>query len=299
MESAKDAIPRLRDIAMQEENNFFLFLEQKLAEGTIDNLKPEDISRLIMGTSANPTAIYLLFKILGQKEEQHRQEAAKILFPEEGRSLLNYTTKDSDILTDCLKMGITSDSFITITACMWATFKLKRANAFDICSLVFLNSNTDIRFIFAGLFGYLKDKRATPGLIVALMHERIPKIRSAIILALGTLNDPAAIKVLTDCLHDENPEAAVNAAKALGQIGGPEAMRALESVAKDANMSNEVRYWATVAMLQAAFKTENSSAGGVKQNESFNEKSDNITCKCGCINPSTNKYCKNCGRELK
>ena len=299
MKALLNNIPYLRRFALKQERNFFNFLEKKLSEGTLDNVKPEDISRIVMGTSERPTAIHQLFKMLGEKEEQHRMEAAKILFPEEGGSLLHYPTEKFDILADSLKMGITSGSIMTITACMWATRRLRQADAFDIFSLVFLNSDTNIRLIFAGLFGSLKDKRATPGLIVALMHEAVPEVRSAMIMALGNLDDPAAVEVLTGCLHDENTTVAIAAAKALGQIGGQAAMNALESVAKNESMSKEVRYWSTVGMLQAAFKTGNKNAQGVKQYKSPAEKTDTITCKCGYINSSTNKYCKKCGRELK
>lgn len=297
--TGQEGITGLRKIAQIEEKAFFLFLEQKLSEGTLDCVKPEDISRRIMGTSERPTAIHQLIKILGSKEEQHRQEAAEILFSVQGGSQLNYPTEKFDILADSLKMGITSDSIMTISACIWATLRLRKADAFDICSLVFLNPDTNIKLIFAGLFGFLKDKRATHGLIVALMHEAVPEVRSAMIWALGKLEDPAAVKVLTGCLYDENSGVAVNAAKALGQIGGAEAMNALESVAKNESISNEVRYQAAVGMLQAAFKTENKKAGGAKQPGPPAEKSETIICKCGYINSSTNKYCKKCGRELK
>ncbi|MDT8401322.1 MAG: HEAT repeat domain-containing protein [Bacteroidales bacterium] len=299
MGSPKNIISRLRNFALEEERYFFNFLEQKLSEGTLDDVKPEDISRRIMGTSERPTAINELFKILGTKEEKTRQEAARILFPEEAGFLLNRPTEKYDSLADCLKMGITSGSVMTISACIWTSLRLRKADAFDICSLVFLNSDINIRLMFAGLFGYLKDKRTTSGLIVALRYEQIPEVRSAMILALGNLDDTWAIEVLTDCLHDENTGVAINAAKALGQIGGPEVMRTLESVAKNENIGNEVRYWATVGMLQAAFKTENKNAGGAKQPGSPAEKPGKITCKCGYINSSTNKYCKKCGRELK
>ena len=298
-ETGQEALTGLRKAAQIEEKAFFLFLEQKLSEGTLDNVKPEDISRRIMGTSEKPTVIYQLFKLLGTKEVQLRREAVKILFSEEGGSLLNYPKEKFDTLADALKMGITSDSIMTISACIWASLRLRKADAFDICSLVFLNSDTKIKLIFAGMFGFLQDKRATHGLIVALRYERIPEVRSAMIMALGNLEDRAAVEVLTDCLNDKNAKVAITATKALGQIGGQAAMNALESVAKNESMSNEVRYWATAGMLHAAFKTENKSTGGAEQLRPPVEKPDTITCKCGYINSSTNKYCKKCGRELK
>lgn len=297
--TGQDPLSGLNAFALKEENNFFFFLEQKLSEGKLDDLKPEDISRRIMGTSERPTAIHQLFKIIGSKQEKTRREAASILFPAEAGTPLNHPTEKYDSLADCLKLGITSDSIITITACIWATLRLRKDDAFDICSLVFLNPETNIRLMFAGLFGYLKDKRAIYGLIVALRHEQIPEVRSAMIMALGNLEDPAAVEVLTGCLYDENTGIAVNAAKALGQIGGTEVINVLESVAKNESMSSEVRYQATVGMLQAAFKTENKNTGGAKQPGSPAEKPGKITCKCGYINSPTNKYCKKCGRELK
>ncbi len=296
--TAQDVLPRLRGIAQKEEKAFFHFLEKELRSGRINEIKPDDIGERVMGIHTKPTAISLLFEMLGSHpEEPPRLAAGRLLFSETGKSFSKHESKDIDLMSEWLKPGLVSDSYAARNACMWAIFKLKGAEAFDICSRIFSHHNPEVRFETARLFGFLRDKRATISLIKALRVERIPKIRSAILWALGYIKDPGSLQVLIDCLDDKDPEAAGYAAWALGEIGGPEARKALAAATSDVSKDREVRDWAAKALLKAGLGKQTKPQEDIKQKKISMEE-QTITCKCGHKNPVGERWCKNCGREL-
>ncbi len=297
---AKDILSRLKEIAEQEEKIFFLFLEQELTKGRVNDIELDAISELVMGTFKKPTAVSLLFEMLSRyPQEPIRLEAGKILFSEVEESLLRYDPQDIDILTERLKWGLVSDSGDTRKACMWAIFKLRGGEAFDICSDALSHRNSEVRFEVARLFGFLRDKRATPSLVEALKSEEVAKIRSAILWALGYIKDSRALQILVECLDDEDPEAGGYAAWGLGEIGGIVAKKALEAAMNDEKKEKEVRDWAARALLKIE-QGQQASGGKVAEQESSlsEEKATTITCKCGYKNLVGERWCKNCGREL-
>jgi len=283
--AAKDILSRLKEIAEKEEKTFSLFLEQELTQDRLNDIKLDAISELVMGTFKNPSAISIFFEMLSRyPEEPLRLKAGKFLFTEVEESLLRYEPQDIDILTERLKRGLVSDSDDTRKACMWAIFKLRGGEAFNICSDTLSHHNPEVRFEVARLFGFLRDRRATPSLVEALKLEEVAKIRSAILWSLGYIKDPIALQALIECLDDENPEAGGYAAWALGEIGGNVAKMVLEEAMNDEKKEKEVREWAARAHLK------------IEQGQQALERT--TTCKCGHKNPVGERWCKNCGREL-
>jgi len=296
-DSIEDILFQLKKIANEEEMTFFLFLEKKITEGRLNEIKPNYISELIMGTNTKPTAVSFLFEILSRNPEDfNRLKAGVILFSEAKKSLFKFKSKDLDILSECLKTGLVSDSYTIRNACMWAIFKIKGADAFNIYFHVFSHQNPEVRFEIARLFGFLRDKRAVPILIKALRIEPFPNIRSTILWALGYIKDPRALQVLIEHLNDEDPEVGGYAAWALGEIEGLRAWLALANAVTDLTKDKEVKDWAKRALYKIKFgkliKTKE-----VKQKKISMEK-QTITCKCGHKNSQDKRWCEKCGREL-
>ena len=299
MESITDILQRLKELSEQDEQHFFKYIDQVLMKDRLHLIKPHEIADLVMGTHNEPSAVSLLFDILGSHpDEPPRLAAGKILFAADKSPYSKYEQKNIDVLTGCLESGMASDTQTIRNGCMWAMFKLTGTRAFEICSRVFLHHKPEVRLEIARLYGFLRDKRATPGLVMALEMESIPRIRSTILWALGYIKDPRATRILIDFLNDKNPEAGGYAAWALGEIGGIEAGMALAKVMTDESRNEEVRGWAAKAFLKTGIGKQSEITGETPQIMSSKDKAASITCKCGFSNSSTNRWCIQCGREL-
>lgn len=261
--NAVNNLPRLEKILEKEELLIIFYIDTELSQNDIPDLKLEELSDIVMGNSERPTAVRLLFEMLGGNlYEPSRLEAGKILFKKAKMKIANYKHEDIKALKEKLKSGLVSNNDSIRTSSLWCLFKLWGTEAFDICSYALSDHKFLVRFETARLFGFLKDKRAVPVLIGALKKEKLAKMRSVILWALGYIKDPEALKVLLVHLNDKDKEAGGYAAWALGEIGGPGAEEALMNAMADTNTHIEVRLWALKALYRIREQTRADGSPG-------------------------------------
>ncbi len=84
-----------------------------------------------------------------------------------------------------------------------------------------------------------------------LHNEQYPEVRATAVKALGSLNDPAQIRTIADCLRDESEEVKINAALALGEMKSPEVISDLLNIID--NPSEKVRVAVITAVRSLVF----------------------------------------------
>lgn len=123
-------------------------------------------------------------------------------------------------------------------------------NFFQVCQALF-HHDQEISIGASLALGHMKDPRATPYLLRALLTEQ-EKRAEAIIWALGEIGDEAAVPFLTHALNAQFvPKSAI---LALGKIGSPDAVETILCNLRDSD--EIIRLLAAKALSQIRFNDD-------------------------------------------
>ena len=222
------------------------WLADQVRAGHADDLDLHSFAAQVLGDSAEPSALGQLRDLLGGPDDEPLRVAA-------GRVLYSRSTLDASLLAagrpalrGALARGLPSEDLRVHAACLWAFFKLGGENIHEVIGGLLPASDQEARFEIVRVLGFMGDRRATPVLVESLARESSAKLRSAVLWALGTLADPAALRPCIHALEDGDPQTRGYAAWALGKIGDPSAVIALWAVLNDPDL--DVRGWVEGAL---------------------------------------------------
>lgn len=222
------------------------WLADQVEGGHADDLDLHGFAAQVLGDEAEPSALGQLHDLLGAASDEPTRLAA-------GRVLYSRSTLDRSLLAagrpalrGALAHGLRSEDLRVHAACLWAFFKLGGENIHEVVGGLLPASDREARFEIVRVLGFMGDRRATPLLVESLARESSAKLRSAILWALGTLADPAALGPCIEALEDGDPQTRGYAAWALGKIGDPSAVVALWAALSDPDP--DVRGWVEGAL---------------------------------------------------
>lgn len=231
------------------------WLADQVEAGHADDLDLDEFAAQVLGSEGEPSALGHLRDVLGGPDDEPTRLAA-------GRRIYSRCMLDESLLmaarpalSGALARGLRSGDLRARAACLWAVVKLGGDDTHAVIAGVLPETDEDARFEIVRILGFISDHRATPVLVEALAREPSAKIRSAILWALGTLADPAALQPSIDALQDGDPETRGYAAWALGKMHDPAALLALREALSDPNP--DVRMWVeeAVRILESSLPT--------------------------------------------
>jgi HEAT repeat protein len=241
-------VARLHRGAKLDEWRALRWLADQVGAGHADDLDLHGFAAQVLGHDAEPSSLGQLRDVLGGSDDEPTRLAA-------GRVLYSRSTLDRSLLAagrpalgGALARGLRSGNLRVHAACLWALFKLGDENIHEVIGGLLPASDHGARFEIVRVLGFVGDRRATPVLVESLARESSAKLRSAILWALGTLADPAALRPCIDALEDGDPQTRGYAAWVLGKIGDPSAVIALWGALSDPDP--DVRGWVEGALRQ-------------------------------------------------
>jgi hypothetical protein len=222
------------------------WLADQVGAGHGDDLDLHGFCAQVLGDDAQPSALGQLRYLLGAAGDEPTRLAA-------GRVLYSRSTLDRSLLAagrpalrGALARGLFGEDLRVHAACLWAFVKLGGEDIHEVIGGLLPASDHEARFEIVRVLGFLGDRRATPVLVESLAQESSAKLRSAILWALGTIADPAALRPCIHALEDGDPQTRGYAAWVLGKIGDPSALTALRAALSDPDP--DVRGWVEGAL---------------------------------------------------